>query len=32
MVWNKGFTKFTHPSVKKISETMKMKKIDNFKS
>lgn len=29
-VWNKGFTKDTHPSVLKISETMKRKKIDNF--
>jgi len=31
MSWNKGFTKQTHPSVKKISETMKRKKLDNFK-
>jgi len=29
--WNKGFTKDTHPSVLKISETFKRKKIDNFK-
>jgi hypothetical protein len=29
--WNKGFTKFTHPSILKISRTMKRKKIDNFK-
>ena len=28
--WNKGFTKETHPSVRKISETMKKMKIDNF--
>ena len=28
--WNKNFTKDTHPSVRKISETMKRKKIDNF--
>lgn len=28
--WNKGFTKETHPSVLKISETMKRKQIDNF--
>lgn len=28
--WSKGFTKYTHPSVKKISETMKRRKIDNF--
>lgn len=31
MPWNIGFTKQTHPSVKKISETMKRKHIDNFK-
>ena len=30
MPWNKGFTKNTHPSVLKISETMRVKKIDNF--
>lgn len=30
MSWNKGFTKLTHPSVLKISETMRKKKIDNF--
>lgn len=29
--WNKGFTKYTHPSVLKISETFKRKKLDNFK-
>ncbi len=28
--WSKGFTKHTHPSVRKISETMKLRKIDNF--
>jgi hypothetical protein len=28
--WNKGFTKETHPSVKKISATMKTRRIDNF--
>jgi|SRR3989344_7656170 len=28
--WSKGFTKDTHPSVRKISDTMKLKKIDNF--
>ena len=28
--WNKGHTKFTHPSVRKISDSMKSKKIDNF--
>jgi|SRR3989344_4200889 len=28
--WSKGFTKDTHPSVQKISETMKRRKIDNF--
>jgi len=31
MGWNKGFTKETHPSVLKISQTMKWKKIDNFR-
>ncbi|MFA5098930.1 MAG: LAGLIDADG family homing endonuclease [Candidatus Paceibacterota bacterium] len=31
MPWNKGLTKETHPSVKKISETFKRKKINNFK-
>lgn len=30
--WNKGKTKTTHPSVLKMSETMRQKKIDNFKS
>jgi len=29
--WNKGFTKETHSSVMKTSQTMKSKKIDNFK-
>jgi len=29
--WNKGFTKETHPSILKISKTMKERKIDNFK-
>ncbi len=29
--WNKGQTKYTNPSVKKISDTMKLKKINNFK-
>lgn len=28
--WSKGFTKETHPSIRKISDTMKRKKIDNF--
>lgn len=28
--WNKGFTKTTHSSVMKISETMRKKRIDNF--
>lgn len=28
--WNKGFNKLTHPSVGKISATLKRKKIDNF--
>lgn len=28
--WNKGYTKKTHQSVAKISQTMKHKKIDNF--
>jgi hypothetical protein len=31
MSWNKGFTKETHPSVLKISKTMRRKKIDNFR-
>ncbi|MBU2219175.1 hypothetical protein KKG15_01640, partial [Patescibacteria group bacterium] len=30
MGWNKGYTKHTHPSVLKISRTMRRKKIDNF--
>lgn len=29
--WSKGLTKENHPSIRKISETMKRKKIDNFK-
>lgn len=29
-VWNKGLTKETHPSLKKTSNTLKNKKIDNF--
>jgi hypothetical protein len=28
--WSKGLTKENHPSIKKISETMKSRKIDNF--
>jgi len=28
--WSKGFTKATHPSIRKISETMKRRRIDNF--
>lgn len=31
MSWNKGFTKETHPSVLKISLTMREKRLDNFK-
>lgn len=30
MVWNKGYTKHTHPSVAKISKTFSSMKIDNF--
>ena len=30
--WSKGYTKETHPSVAKISETFRHKKIDNFAS
>jgi intein-encoded DNA endonuclease-like protein len=30
--WNTGHTKGTHASVRKISETMRAKKIDNFKA
>src|SRR3989338_2657278 len=30
--WSKGFTKENHTSIRKISETMKRKKIDNFKA
>ncbi len=29
--WCKGFTKETHPSILKISETFRKKKLDNFK-
>jgi DNA-binding transcriptional regulator WhiA len=29
--WSKGLTKFSNPSVLKISQTMKLRKIDNFK-
>jgi intein/homing endonuclease len=29
--WSKGYTKWSHPSIAKISETFKNKKIDNFK-
>lgn len=29
--WSKGFTKETHPSVMKISQTLISKKIDNFR-
>lgn len=29
--WNKGQTKYNNASVKKISETMKLKKVNNFK-
>ena len=28
--WSKGLTKDTHPSLRKISETMRRKKLDNF--
>jgi intein-encoded DNA endonuclease-like protein len=31
MSWNKGFTKTTHPGVAKISATMKVRNINNFK-
>lgn len=31
MPWNKGFTKNSHPSVMKISQTMRNKYLDNFK-
>ena len=31
MVWNKGLTKETHPALRKTSETMRRKRIDNFK-
>lgn len=29
--WNKGFTKDTHPSLRKTSETMRRKKLNNFR-
>lgn len=29
-VWNKGFTKETHESVRRISQTMRLRKVDNF--
>ena len=29
--WNKGLTKETHPSVLQISQTMRKRKLDNFK-
>jgi len=29
--WNRGFTKETHPSILKMSETFKRKKLDNFR-
>lgn len=29
--WNKGLSKLTDPSVRKISETLRSKKIDNFR-
>ncbi|MFC1511519.1 hypothetical protein ACFL5U_03975, partial [Candidatus Margulisiibacteriota bacterium] len=29
--WNKGYTKLTHLGVAKISETLKKRKIDNFR-
>ena len=32
MSWSKGFTKETHPSIAKISATMKARKIDNLKN
>ncbi|MBI1974912.1 MAG: hypothetical protein HYS57_00965 [Parcubacteria group bacterium] len=32
MSWNKGFTKETHPSVMKISQTMRRKRLDNFRA
>lgn len=32
MSWNKGYTKFTHPSLLKMSETLKRRGIDNLKS
>lgn len=32
MSWNKGQTKKTHPGVMKISNTMRLRKIDNFRA
>ena len=32
MNWSKGETKYTHPSVMKISATMKARKVNNFKN
>ncbi len=29
--WNKGLTKDTHPAVKRTSDTMRRKRVDNFK-
>jgi hypothetical protein len=31
MSWSKGYTKEDHPSIRKISETMKARGIDNFR-
>src|SRR3989338_8424760 len=28
--WAKGFTKETHPSIRKRADTMRLRKIDNF--
>lgn len=30
--WSKGYTKATHPSIEKISATMRRKRIDNFRA
>lgn len=32
LAWNKGLTKDTHPALRKTSETMRRKGIDNFKN
>lgn len=32
LVWNKGLTKDTHPALRKTSETMRRKHLDNFKN